>query len=401
VTTLETPYVNLLDPSFYVDPWAAYRWLRDESPVHWDPVQKLWGISRYDDVLRVEKDPSLYTSFKGSRPHIDQTANQSMIDLDDPLHQEQRKLVVRRFTPRGVRNHEQRVRFLVESILAEATANSVRSIEAVEQVASRLPAMVIAELLGYGYEHWELIRKVSETTMYSGGQTSPDGGEPAYVANDDSAAVMMDWLPLTVELIASRRGDPRDDLLSVWCHSETDGVLWDDGKVLEEALLVLDGGAETTRTVIGSTIRELALRPESQRLLRGHPERLTDAVEEFIRWVSPVLNMRRTATRDHNLHGRQLREGDELLLLYGSANRDERTFERPEDFDVRRGRNHHVAFGFGTHVCLGASLARLELRIMFERLLDVLPEWRLVPGTEPKIIPATFARGFDAVHIEF
>jgi cytochrome P450 family 142 subfamily A polypeptide 1 len=99
------PYVNLLDPDFYVDPWAAYSWLREESPVHWDPVQKLWGISRYSDVIQVEKDKELYSSFKGSRPHLDQSADRSMINLDDPLHQDQRKLVVRRFTPRGVRSH--------------------------------------------------------------------------------------------------------------------------------------------------------------------------------------------------------------------------------------------------------------------------------------------------------
>jgi len=401
MTAVETPYINLLDPQFYVDPWAGYQWLRDESPVHWDPVQKLWGISRYEDVLRVEKDTARYTSFKGSRPRMDQSDNRSMIDLDDPAHQEQRKLVVRRFTPRGVRTHEERIRELADIILSEATAKGARTIEVVEQVASRLPAMVIAELLGYGHEHWELVRRVSETTMHTGGQTSADGSEPAYPPSDESAEAMTEWIPLTMTTIAARRGDPRDDLLSVWCHSETDGELWDDGKILEEALLVLDGGAETTRTVIGSIVRELAVRPESQRQLRQDPETITDAVEEFIRWVSPIVNMRRTATSDHQLHGQHLSGGDELLLLYGSANRDERAFERPDKFDITRTRNHHVAFGFGTHVCLGAPLARLELRIIFERLLAVLPEWRIVPGTEPKIIPATFARGYDAVHIEF
>ena len=128
---------------------------------------------------------------------------------------------------------------------------------------------------------------------------------------------------------------------------------------------------------------------------------LPDAVEEFIRWVSPVLNMRRTVTSDHELRDQHLGEGDEVLLLYASANRDERAFDRPEEFEIGRERNHHVAFGFGTHVCLGAPLARLELQIMFERLLARLPEWRMVPGTEPTIIPSTFARAFDAVHIEF
>jgi cytochrome P450 family 142 subfamily A polypeptide 1 len=395
------PYVNLLDPQFYVDPWAAYEWMRDESPIHWDPVQRLWGVSRHADVLHVEKEAALYTSFEGSRPHMDQTSNRSMIDIDDPAHQQQRNLVVRRFTPRGVRSYEQQVRAHADAILTESTARGARSIEIVEQVASRLPAMVITELLGYPPEQWELVRKVSETTMLAGGQTSVDGSDPAYPRTSESRLAMVDWTKVTLELIASRRSRPCDDLLSVWCHSESDGVPWDEGKILEETLLVLDGGAETTRTVIGGTVRELALRQDAQRRLREHPEMLTNAVEEFIRWVTPVLNMRRTATRAHELHGQQLREGDEVLLLYASANRDERAFERPDEFDVAREHNRHVAFGFGTHVCLGAALARMELRIIFERMLASLPEWRLVPGTEPKIVPSTFARGYDAVHIEF
>jgi cholest-4-en-3-one 26-monooxygenase len=401
MTTLRTPYVNLLDPQFYVDPWAAYKWLRDESPCHWDPVQKLWGISRYEDVLAIEKDATLYTSFKGSRPHIDQTENMSMIDLDDPAHQEQRKLVIRRFTPRAVRKHEARVRSIADSILDRATAQGARSFEVIEAVASRLPAMMIAELLGYAPEQWELIRRVSETTMHAGGQTSVEGCEPYFNPTEESAVAMMEWIPATLEIVAARKARARDDLISVWCHSETDGVPWDDTKILDEILLVVDGGAETTRTVIGAIARELALRPKTQRQLREHPEMLTDAVEEFIRWVSPVLNMRRTVTRDHELHGQHLHEGDELILIYPSANRDERAFDRPDEFDVTRPRNHQIAFGFGTHVCLGAPLARMELRIMFEQLLARVPEWRLVPGSDPKIIPATFTRAYDAVHIEF
>jgi cytochrome P450 family 142 subfamily A polypeptide 1 len=401
MSTVANPYVNLLDPQFYVDPWAAYKWMRDESPVHWDPVQQLWGVSRHADVLHVEKEAALYTSFRGSRPHMDQTANRSMIDIDDPAHQQQRNLVVRRFTPRGVRSYEQQVRAHADAILTGSTSGGARSIEVVEQIASRLPAMVIAELLGYPPDQWELVRRVSEKTMHAGGQTSADGTDPAYPRTGESGLAVAEWTKVTLELIASKRRRPCDDLLSVWCHSDTDGVPWDDVKILEETLLVLDGGAETTRTVIGSAVRELALRPDAQRRLREHPEMLATAVEEFIRWVTPVLNMRRTVTSPHELHGQQLREGDEVLLLYASANRDERVFERPDEFDVAREHNRHVAFGFGTHVCLGAALARLELRIIFERMLACLPEWRLQPGTEPKIVPSTFARCYDAVHIEF
>jgi cholest-4-en-3-one 26-monooxygenase len=396
------PYVNLLDPEFYVDPWEAYRWLRDESPAHWDPVQRIWGVSRFADVMDVEKNTILYSSYNGSRPHIDQSADRSMINLDDPVHQSQRKLVVRRFTPRGIRSHEERVRDLARALVEEATSGGRRSVEVVEQIASRLPAMVISELLGYAPDQWELIRRVSELTMHAAGQTPADGSivPPGEFASE-SADASMAWAAATLELIAARRSDPKDDLISLWCHSETDGVPWDEGRILEETILVVDGGAETTRTVIGSIVRELALRPQVQDRLRADIGLLNDAVEEFLRWVSPILNMRRTVTRDHVLHDQKLSEGAEVLLLYAAANRDDRAFDRPEEFDVNRDRNSHVAFGFGTHVCLGASLARLELRVMFEELLDGLPAWRLVPGTEPKILPGTFARAYDAVHIEF
>lgn len=159
--------------------------------------------------------------------------------------------------------------------------------------------------------------------------------------------------------------------------------------------------AETTRTVIGSIIRELALCPEQRALLVERPELLQGpAVEEFIRWVTPISNMRRTVTEDHELHGQELRAGDEVLLLYGAANRDDRVFDGPEELDVTRTPNHHVAFGFGTHFCLGAWLARLDLRVMFEELVRRIPDWRLT-GPEPRVLPATFTRGYDAVHIEW
>jgi cytochrome P450 family 142 subfamily A polypeptide 1 len=211
-----------------------------------------------------------------------------------------------------------------------------------------------------------------------------------------------DFAMETMKVIAARRAEPRDDLISLWCRAETDGRQWTDQEVLSEAILVLDGGAETTRTVIGAMIYELTRRPDQKQLLVDNPSLLGDtAVEEFIRWVSPILNMRRTATEDHLLHGKEVKEGDELLLMYSSANRDERVFADPDRLDVTRRHNNHVAFGFGTHFCLGASLARLEIRVMFEQLLARIPQWRLVPGTQPKILPATFARAYDAVHIEF
>jgi cholest-4-en-3-one 26-monooxygenase len=393
-TVTAPPRVNVLDPEFYVDPWDAYRWLRDEAPVFWDPAQKLWAISRYDDVVAVERNRARYTSYQGSRPHLDQADDQSMINMDDPAHQAQRNLVARRFTPRSIRSHSGHVRQLVTEILDAVTP--LGECEAIEAIASRLPAMMIGDLLGYPRELWERVRYWSEQTMLLAGQTSPEG--PPHVSHPGLIPVIQEWTEVTVDLIKRRRATPRDDLISLWTH--TDG--WETKHVLEEAILVLDGGAETTRTVIGSVIRELALRPDQRQLLLDHPGLLSaTAVEEFIRWVSPVLNMRRTATEDHELHGQQIRAGDELLLLYPAANRDPRAFENPGILDVTREHNRHVAFGFGTHFCLGAHLARLEIRVMFEELLRRMPDWELADPDEPKIIPASFSRAYDRIRIRF
>jgi cytochrome P450 family 142 subfamily A polypeptide 1 len=392
-STRGAPYVNSLDPQFYVDPWDTYRWLRDEAPVFWDPVQHLWLVSRYDDVMAIEKHGARYSSFAGSRPHIDQRDDRSMINMDDPAHQQQRNLVSRRFNPGGVRGHEVHVRELVTDILDAVV--SLGECEVVEAIASRLPAMMIGDLLGYPREMWEQLRWWSERTMTLGGLDMADG--PPYVSHPEVIPVMIDFFEQSARLVEERRSEPRDDLISVWIAQG-----WETKHVLEETLLLLDGGAETTRTVIGSMIRELALQPDQRRLLVERPELLaTTAVEEFIRWVTPILNMRRTVTEEHELHGETLREGDQVVLMYAAANRDPRAFTDPDRLDVTRPDNRHVAFGFGTHFCLGAWMARLELRVMFEELLRRIPHWELVDPDEPQIVPATFARAYDRIRIRF
>jgi cytochrome P450 family 142 subfamily A polypeptide 1 len=221
-----------------------------------------------------------------------------------------------------------------------------------------------------------------------------------------SATAIQEFAAATLEVLAARRSEPTDDLLSVWSRQQVeypDGTvrLMDDGEVIQEALLLLDGGAETTRTVIGTMCLELTRHEDQWQQLRDDPGILgRTGVEEFIRWVTPILNMKRTATEDHEFHGQQVHKDDELVLMYSSANRDERVFPDPDVFDVNREHNHHVAFGFGSHFCLGASLARLEIRVMFEELLTRMPNWRLVPGADPKKVPSAFACAYDAIPIE-
>jgi cytochrome P450 family 142 subfamily A polypeptide 1 len=396
------PDVNLLDGRLYADdPSPVYRLLRDEAPAYWDPVSKVWGISRYHDIVEIEKDPKRYTSARGSRPRIE--SDYSMINHDDPLHQAKRRLVARRFTPKSVKQHEDHVRRIATELIDAVEANG--ACDVVESFAAPLPARVICDMLGFPPDLADKCREWSEITMLEGGQYNPDGTD-----REQTEATMVAVLEFASEAVAvleARRADPRDDLFSVWAH--TDVVMPDgssapmsDDDIVHEALLLLDGGAETTRTVIGTMCLELARHPDEHAKLRADPSILgATGVEEFIRWVTPILNMRRSATEDHTLHGETVRAGDEILLMYSSANRDERVFADPDTLDVTREHNHHVAFGFGTHFCLGASLARLEIRVMFEELLRRLPELRLVPGAEPAKVPSAFACGYDAIPMEW
>jgi len=398
MSTTETPYINLLDPKFYVDPWDAYRWLRDNDPVHWDPIHRIWGVTRYADVVEVEKNWHLYSSLDGSRPATDQRDDTSMINRDDPEHQQQRMLVARQFTPRAVRQLETRIREVVTGLIDDVIEQG--RCEAIWDLASPLPAILIGEKLGFPPELWPKLREWSEVTMHESGQNPPDGS-PAQPSEKSQAAIM-EFSMTMLELIAQRRAEPADDLISLWCHTEQGGRKWNEAEIISECILLLDGGAETTRTVIGSMIRELALQPEQRQLLIDTPGALEETgVEEFIRWVTPILNMRRTVTTDHEFRGKELKAGDQVLLMYPSANRDERVFDDPDRLDVLRPHNNHVAFGFGTHFCLGSSLARIELRVMFEELLRRIPDWRLAPGADPQILPATFTRAYDRIEIEF
>ena len=225
VTT--TPVINVLDPQFYVDPWASYRWLQDEAPVFRDPVQQIWVISRYDDVRSVEKDGVRFSSFDGSRPHIDH-ADESMINMDDPAHQAQRSLVLRRFTPRAIRGHEEQVRDIITGILDDVAPRG--ECEAIEAIASRLPAIMIGALLGYPHELWERVRHWSEQIMLLAGQTSPDG--PPHVTHPGIVPVIGEFVEVTTALIEKRRSEPHDDLISLWAHAGG----WDAKHILDEAI---------------------------------------------------------------------------------------------------------------------------------------------------------------------
>ena len=394
--------VNLLDGRFYAaDPYPTYRQLREEAPVYRDAVNGLWGISRYHDIVDIEKNTARYTSSNGSRPRI--VGDVSSINNDDPLHQNKRRLVARRFTPRSVKQHEEHVRGIVTDLIDAVAPKG--ACDVVRDLAAPLPARVIAEMLGFPSELAPKCREWSEVTMLSGGTYPANGGDPQ--PSEATMTAVLEFATVALDTLAARRREPRDDLISVWAHTEVefpDGAKrpLNDDEIVHEALLLLDGGAETTRTVIGTMVVELTRHPDQLAKLAADPGLLGQSgVEEFIRWVTPILNMRRTATEDHELQGQTITAGDELLLMYSSANRDERAFDHPDRLDVTRAHNHHVAFGFGTHFCLGASLARLEIRVMFEELVRRLQDVRLASDAAPTKVPSAFACAYQAVPVEF
>jgi cytochrome P450 family 142 subfamily A polypeptide 1 len=202
-------------------------------------------------------------------------------------------------------------------------------------------------------------------------------------------------------VMADRRDRPRDDVMSTLCHAEIDGKPLDDFAIISESLLILIGGDETTRHVISGGAYQLLSDGGAWAMLSASPEKLPIAVEEMLRWVSPIKNMARTATRDVEYDGQLIHEGEKLLLLYPSANRDEAVFDDPFRFDVERDPNPHVAFGYGSHLCLGHSLARLELRTMFETLFARLPDLALVDESEPAYRPANFVSGYQTMPVRF
>ena len=386
----ERPHLDLLDGASYVDgTYERYAWFREHEPVAWDAVNELWGVFRYADVEYVETHDEVFissdTAKGGYRPNI--PADPALLGTDNPLHAQRRKLVSRRFTPRAVTSHETEVRAIVTEILDAALAKP--QVEIVSEMASVLPARIIGRLLGFPDDAWERLRDWSEQTIML-------GGGPRYLHNEGVAAAM-DFMQVALGLYAEKRQCPADDVMTLWTQGQIGDREITPREVASDCLALLDGGAETTRTVIARAMLELVARPDQWELLQGGAD-VSVAVEEFIRWVSPIHNMCRVAVEDHELAGVTIRKGQQVVLMYGSANRDPAHFADPERFDVTRRPNDHLAFGVGTHFCLGAGLARLEIRVFFEELVRRVRAMRLV--SPPVEMPNAFVFGLRSAVME-
>ena len=363
--------IDFLSGAFYTDgAKEAYRWMRRERPVHLDERNQLWGVATYDGVLAAERDPATFSNALGSRP--DTGPLPWMIDLDGSDHTKRRKLVSRGFTPGRVRAHEPHVRDLCDHLIDAVCEQG--TCDAVADLAAPLPMIVIGDMLGVPAGDRDDLLRWSHG-MLEALTGAPEGYETA-------ADAFASYVAYAHGVIADRRAAPRDDLFSALVHAEVDGERLTDDEIVFESLLLLIGGDETTRHVIAGGLEQLLAHPDQQRRLTDDRSLLPTAVEEMLRWVSPIKSMARTTTRDAELCGTPLPQGSKLVLLFESANFDDQQFDSPETFDITRAPNEHLAFGFGPHVCLGASLARTEIRAMVDRVLDRLPDLHVTPGGE-------------------
>lgn len=391
---MERLAIDLLAPELYGgDPYPTYAWMRANEPVYWDQANELWGIARYDDIVDIEKRKDVFINSDsekgGYRPNL--PADNAIIGLDDPLHMKRRNMVSRRFTPRAASAWEDDIRGKVTKLL-DAVRDNGGSAEVINEMAAPLPAMMIGKLLGFEEEDWPKLKHWSETTIAL-------GGGPRYF-NDAGMISAMEFAGAAAELFEAKKSCPADDIFSFYTTAEVNGCPFDPNDAIADALLLLDGGAETTRTVIAWTILNLISNPAEMVKLRNGAD-LTVAVEEMIRYVTPIHNMCRVAKVDAEVNGVTIPKGNQVVLMYSSANRDEAHFDRPEEFLVDRTPNNHISFGFGTHFCLGASLARLEIRVFFEELLRRTSGWKLTPGTEPVEMANAFVRGIESAHVDF
>ncbi len=392
--------------------WQRLQWLRENDPVYWDEKNQIWVLSRYAEVLYVSKNHELFCSGGGTRPNM--PTRLSIVDMDEPRHGQLRRLVNKGFTPRMVAKLEEYFRELTTHYVDRVASRG--ECDFVAAVSVPLPLHLIAEMMGIDpadrdrFQHW------SDTMIASDGRY--DDLEQMAKSTDAFAEY---WHYLE-DVIEERRKTPRDDLVSILVHAREEGLLGvSDGtgdcdmlkrlgseQNVEMAhdelrmflVMLLIAGNETTRNAITGGVSALIENPAERQKLVDDPGLIPTAVEEVVRFVSPVLNFARTATADTELGGKRIKKGQKVLLVYPSANRDPDIFEDPDRFKVDRDPNPHLAFGIGNHYCLGANLARMELRVVLAEVLRRMPSMVYADGP-PRITLSPLVRSLVSMPVRF
>ena len=391
-------------------PYAGFDLLRREAPVHWHPEPGgpgFWAVTRYDDVVAVSRDTATFSSETGASALEDLApdaleARKSMIDMDPPGHTRLRRIVTPAFTRRAVAAYEPRLRELTRVVIDRAV--EVGEFDAVTAVAAAVPIQILCELLGVPAEDQDTMIELADRMIAN---TDPDFTDVLLDGADSEryrllpfrSPAALDMFAHSRRLTTERRAAPRADLMSRIVGAEVDGRRLSQREIDAMFLLLVVAGNETTRQAIALGLLALLERPEQlDRLRAADPTEAAVAVEEVLRWSTPLHHFRRTATCDVELRGQRIRAGDKVVIWYTSANRDEEVFADPYRFDIRRQPNNHLAFGRGgPHRCLGEHLARLEIRVVFEELLARVDQ---IESTGPAVrIRSNFTNGMKRLPV--
>jgi len=401
--------VELTDLDFFVhgDPHAIWKELRASDPVHWTERRGkagFWSVTKYEDAHRVYRDPLTFSSEGGislgftdpqdpNQPKRDFGFRQMMIMTDPPRHTRMRQMMNRRFTPRALAPLEPHVRAIATEIIdAVATRGEC---DLVVDVAAKLPTAVICEMLAIPRKDWEMMLALTNMAI---GSEDPEFQVDGSAQKTGSQAQMEIFNYFTA-LIAERRSNRGEDLVSALVHGEIEGDRLSDIEILFNCFLLILGGQETTRNAITGGMHALMTNPQERARLAADPALMTTAIEEILRWTSPITHIMRTATRDAELKGRQIHTDDRVVIWNASANRDEEVFAEPFRFDITRQPNDHIAFGYGEHFCIGASLARLELRVMIDELIRRLPDMQ--PAGSMERLRSNLVAGIKHLPVRF
>ena len=383
---------RLIDRDMYLaDPHPFFTHLRRNEPVYCDPTGT-WALTKLEDVKLAERQPQLFSSgLRGSRPNG--SAQPSMIDSDDPSHADQRRLVQRGFTPRQMVAYEAHVREVATALVDRVIDRG--ECDLVTDIAKPMPMRLIGELLGAPESDHAMLQGWSDA-MIAGAD------DPRFLTEDVMNAAM-EYYGYIAPVIADRKQNPGDDLISKLLHPlDDDGSVMSDEMVIGNALLLLVGGNETTRNVLTGGVHALVTNPDQLAHTMSTLDDPTTTVEECLRWVTPIQNMNRVTTTDVEIRGVTIPAGAQVLMCYNSANRDEDVFDGPFRFDVTRHPNPHIAFGWGPHLCLGAALARLQIKIVLTEVLTRLTDLRLAdPDFVPEYSHSTFVRGMHTLPVRF
>jgi cholest-4-en-3-one 26-monooxygenase len=384
--------LDMCDPKTHDDPWEMLDYLRENDPIYWDPHNEVWYAFRYDDIVEISRDPDTFTSTEGNRPHL--PPDPSMIHQDGEAHRKQRGLVAQGFSPKYIRQQEPHIREITVDLIERRIPEG--RMDLVAHLAAPLPMRVIGDMLGVPREKHATILGWIDKFLQG-------GMGPQYV--DDAVNEAFGEFCVHHEEMMELIGEnpEGDDLLNRWKRAELEGEKLSEDQLLFEHTLLNVGGAETTRSAISGGLEELARNPEQYDLLYqklDDREFVENACEEIIRWVTPFHNMFRTATRDVEMHGKVIKEGQMIGLQYPAANRDPRHFKDPYKFDITREFDtKHISFGYGSHFCLGASLARMELRVSLEEFITRIKHLRLDPNSPPEWVSSSFVRGPKKVDV--